>query len=242
MCLNNSHPVAGHGSRVAGREHPVASLGSRVAGQEYPVARRSSWPAFDSGLATRDSGRRQRDSRTATRDPRLRQRHPRRRERGFSIITAIFLVVVLAMLGVFIVSVTGLQQAGTQLDVQGVRAYQAARAGVEWAAFQILTPSASTPPVCPASPTNIAGLGGSLSPFTVTVTCTATAVITEGSRNVRTYQIVSIACNEPAGGSCLVAGNPIPNPTPRYVERQVQVVLSRCNDPDPALAPKFACG
>ena len=60
----------------------------------------------------------------------LATRNWKLRERGFSIVTAIFLVVVLALLGAFIVSVTGLQQTSTQLDVQGVRAYQAARAGV----------------------------------------------------------------------------------------------------------------
>ena len=158
-------------------------------------------------------------------------------QRGFSIVTAIFLVVVLALLGAFIMSVTGLQQSSTQLDVQGVRAYHAARAGVDWAAFQILTPLASTPPPCPASPTHITGLSGSLSPFTVTVTCTVTSTTTEGNRNVTTYLIVSDACNEPAGGVSCPGGA-----SPRYVDRQVEVVISRCTNPDPALAPKHACG
>ena len=94
MCLNNSHPVASHGSRIAGQEYPVARQGRPVT-------------CHGSRVAGRDSGRLQLDSGLATRDPRRCQRDPRRRERGFSIITAIFLVVVLAMLGVFIVSVTG---------------------------------------------------------------------------------------------------------------------------------------
>ena len=55
--------------------------------------------------------------------------------------TAIFLLVVLSLLGAFIVSVTGLQQSSQQLDVQGVRAYQAARAGIEWGAWQVLDPN-----------------------------------------------------------------------------------------------------
>jgi MSHA biogenesis protein MshP len=170
------------------------------------------------------------DSQLATRNSKLRSA-----QRGFSIVTAIFLVVVLALLGAFIVSVTGLQQSSTQLDMQGVRAYHAARAGVEWAAFQILTPVADTPPACPTSPTHITGLGGSLSTFTVTVTCTETGVITESNRNVRTYRIVSDACNEPAGGvSCPGGASPL------YVDRQIEVVLSRCNDP--TAGPRFACG
>ena len=192
---------------------PEYSLGSRVSGR----GSRTGWrlvAKYDSRLVTRDS---------------------RLRQRGFTIVTAVFLVVVLALLGAFIVSVTGLQQSSQQLDVQGVRAYQAARAGVEWAAFQVLTPSSSTPPDCPTSPTNIASLGGSLSPFTVTVTCTASPVTTEGNRNVRTYRIVATGCNDPALTSCPAAVSP------RYVERQIEAVLSRCNDPT-AAGPKFACG
>jgi len=159
------------------------------------------------------------------------------RERGFSIITAIFLLVVLSLLGAFIVSVTGLQQSSLQLDVQGVRAYHAARAGIEWGAWQVLDPNNSigTPalPVCPAS-TNLTGLAGSLSPFTVTVTCSATinAPTTEGLRNIGAYQIIATACNQP----------PCPNPTPAsgYVERQLQATLSKCKDPS-AAGPRFAC-
>src|SRR3989442_13983417 len=63
------------------------------------------------------------------------------RQTGFSIIAAIFLLVVLALLGAFIVSVTGMQQSSGQLDVLGVRAYQSARAGMEWGAYQGLHPN-----------------------------------------------------------------------------------------------------
>ena len=157
------------------------------------------------------------------------------REAGFSIVTAVFLVVVLALLGAFIVSVTGLQQSSSQIDVQGVRAYQAARTGIEWAAWQALDPNnagGAALPSCPASPTNLSGLAGSLSPFTVTVTCGATTT-TEGNRDVRTYQIIATACNQP----------PCPNPTPAtgYVERRLEAILSKCKDPS-APGPRFACG
>lgn len=160
-------------------------------------------------------------------------------ERGFSIVTAVFILVVLALLAAFIVSVTGLQQSTAQLDLQGVRAYQAARAGIEWGAYQTLDPNNTigTPalPACPASPTNMSGLAASLSVFTVTVTCSLTST-TEGNRNVGAYQIVSTACNQPSGGAC-------PNPTPStgYVERQLQATLSKCKDPT-AAGPRFACG
>jgi len=160
-------------------------------------------------------------------------------QRGLSLITAIFLMVVLAMLGAFMVSMTGLQQSSSVLDVQGVRAFEAAQAGVEWGAWQVLDPNNTigTPalPTCPASPTDLSALSGSLSPFTVTVTCTATST-TEGNRNVGAYLIVATACNQPSGGSC-----PNAAPTGGYLERQVQATLSKCKDPT-ASGPGFKCG
>ncbi|MBI3938380.1 MAG: agglutinin biogenesis protein MshP [Betaproteobacteria bacterium] len=160
------------------------------------------------------------------------------REAGFSIVTAVFLVVVLALLGAFIVSVTGLQQSSLALDVQGVRAYQAARAGLEWGAYQVLDPNntlGAALPTCPASPTNLSGLAESLSPFTVTVTCSATTT-TESNRNIGAYLVIATACNQPSAGAC-----PNPAPSSGYVERQLQAVLSKCKDPT-AAGPRFACG
>ncbi len=160
------------------------------------------------------------------------------RQTGFSIIAAIFLLVVLALLAALIASVTGMQQSSGQLDVQGVRAYQAARAGMEWAAYQVLDPNDAIPAcglaACPASPQNLPALAGSLSGFTVTVTCTQTANTTEGNRNLRVFQIVATACNQ--GGSCPAAA-----PTSDYVERQVQASVAKCKD-STAAAPRCSCG
>jgi MSHA biogenesis protein MshP len=57
---------------------------------------------------------------------------------GFLLVTAIFLLVILAALGAFILTISGTQQTSSALDVQGTRAYQAARAGIEWASYQVL--------------------------------------------------------------------------------------------------------
>jgi MSHA biogenesis protein MshP len=167
------------------------------------------------------------------------------RQKGFSIVPAIFLLVVLALLGAFIVSVTGIQQSSGQLDVLGVRAYQSARAGLEWGAWQVLDPnntlnagscSPIAMPSCPASPQNLPALAGSLSGFTVTVTCAQTADTFEGNRNVRMFQLVATACNQPSAGSC-----PATTPTSGYVERQVQASVAKCKD-STAAAPRCACG
>jgi MSHA biogenesis protein MshP len=177
-------------------------------------------------------------------------------ESGFSIVAAVFLLVVLALLGAFIVSVTGLQQSGHQLDILGARAYQAARAGIEWGAFQVLDPnnalnaaSCATPamPVCPGAggTTDLTGLAGSLAPFTVTVRCTLTTPdaangnrsTTEGTRSIWVYQLTADACNQPTGTSCPNTGTPAQG----YVSRQITAVFSKCKDPA-AAPPRCACG
>ncbi len=59
---------------------------------------------------------------------------------GFAIVSAIFLIVILAALGVGILVFSRAQQASSAYDVQGSRAYQAARAGIEWAVYQRVAP------------------------------------------------------------------------------------------------------
>lgn len=156
------------------------------------------------------------------------------RMQGFAIVTAIFILVVLAALGAFIVSISTNQQIGTALDIQGVRAYQAAKSGVEWGIYQIeATPaynfSYGTPAVavgnanpnaraCPASPASFAPAAPTLAGLTVTVTCAATVDVNNGPT---VFRVVSTACNQPAAGAC-----PNNAPTsPDYVERRIEVTL-----------------
>ncbi len=138
------------------------------------------------------------------------------KQRGFSIITAIFLIVVLAALGAFAVSMFRVQQSSAAFDELGTRGYQAAQAGIEWGAWQVLRPVVAS---CTAA-TNLA-LPGSLVLFTVTVNCISTTH-TEASNVVNIYQLTATACNQPAGGAC-----PNPAPGPDYVERQVQGAVER---------------
>ena len=68
---------------------------------------------------------------------------PTRAAKGFAIVTAIFLLVILAALGVGMLVFSKAQQTTSAYDVQGSRAYQAARAGIEWALYQRLNPTAN---------------------------------------------------------------------------------------------------
>jgi len=146
---------------------------------------------------------------------------------GFAIVSAIFILVVLAALGAFVLNVATSQQAGSALDVQGVRAYQAARAGLEWGLYRVQSTAAynfgytSTDPntrACPASPSSFVPAAPTLAGFTVTVTCTATA---DGSGGPTIFTVVATACNQPTAGVCPNTANP----TSAYAERRVSVAF-----------------
>lgn len=128
-------------------------------------------------------------------------------QRGFSLISAIFLLVVIAALGTFAVTLSTTQQQSAALDVLGSRAYQAARAGIEWGAFQALRNGS-----CAAS-RQLAALPNTLSGFTVTVLCTQTTY-NEAGMTVNMYQLLSTATQ----------GTPS---TPNYIERQMSVTISK---------------
>lgn len=134
---------------------------------------------------------------------------------GFSIISAIFLVIVLAALAVFAVSLSRVQQTTVAYDDLGSRARQAALAGLDWGRFQIFRAGGA----CAASTTLTMPAGTSLQGFVTSVTCAATSH-TEAGSPVTIYTLVSTACFLPAGGAC-------PNPAPGadYVERQLREVL-----------------
>lgn len=141
-------------------------------------------------------------------------RPPRHTESGFVLPAAIFLLVVLAALGAYMVSLSRTSHISSALDVQGGRAYQAARAGVEWAAWQVVDPQAlqPDPAPCPASPTALT-LSGTLAAFVVNVSCTRT-LATDGADAIAIYQITSTATSGVVGEV-------------DYVERQIQASFAR---------------
>ena len=94
------------------------------------------------------------------------------RRRGFALIPALFLIVVLGALAVVAIRVGIGQQQAVTMSLEEARALAAAQAGIEWGAYQSVgvTPQ---PGNCAASATlNLAE--ASLSGFTVIVTCSVT--------------------------------------------------------------------
>lgn len=86
--------------------------------------------------------------------------------RGFTLVQAIFILVVLALLGVVMMRLLGVQSSTSVFALQGARAYQAARSGLEWGAAQ-----ASLGNSCDGTMT--------IAAFTVTVACSSQS-FTEG--------------------------------------------------------------
>jgi MSHA biogenesis protein MshP len=122
-------------------------------------------------------------------------------QHGFAAIAAIFLVVLLAALGGFMLTFSNTQQLTAAQDLQGSRAYWAARAGLAWAVAKIV----ATPSACPTgAPTAVDG-------FAVTVTCTSSSYV-DGATTVLIYRLDSRASLGTAGSR-------------NYVERSVSAAL-----------------
>ncbi len=65
-------------------------------------------------------------------------------QRGFTLVQAIFILVVLALLGAAMVRLLGGQSATSTLAVQQARAYQAAQSGLEWGTVRALNGNSCT--------------------------------------------------------------------------------------------------
>jgi MSHA biogenesis protein MshP len=143
------------------------------------------------------------------------------RSRGFALILALFMLVTLAAIGTYLLTIsTGQVEAGVQ-DEQGQRAYQAARAGIEWGAFQVLRNPAGafTTTTCNATgtPTQPISLTGGLAGYRAEVGCRVYGPETEGTTSITVYRITSTGCNSATCGTGV---------GPTYVERQLQLTLT----------------
>jgi MSHA biogenesis protein MshP len=158
----------------------------------------------------------------------------RARQRGFALPSAIFLLVILTALAAFMVHFSTTQSVTSAQDVQGSRAYQAARAGTEWALYKVLDPLNATVvapgdtawpnlPTCP-TPTVLTIEG-----FSVQVKCTPYDYLEGGGdRSIRVFLVESTASTGVVG-------------TLGFVERKVVVSASKCRARDGATVDHYAC-
>ena len=130
-------------------------------------------------------------------------------QRGFALVSAIFLLVVLGLLAGFATYFVSVQSSSLVLDLRGAQALQAANAGLEYGAWQVLRNGGT----CAAS-TTLGTLGGTLAPFTVVVNCTSNIHADDGMGNALTdYALTSTASIGTLGSD--------------YVSRRVSSVLAQ---------------
>lgn len=146
-------------------------------------------------------------------------------KRGLTMITILFVLVVLTALGAAVTQIALRQQLGSAAEVESARALQAARAGLEWAAFQVLrnpAPPAAAPACFAATSFTVGGIDG----FTVSVSCERTptsGTVADGATDLAFFRLVANACNAPSAGACPATGTP----RTTYVERQLTWTVVR---------------
>ena len=115
---------------------------------------------------------------------------------GFTLVQAVFIVVVLALLGTLMLRLSGVQSSTSVFALQGAKAYQAARSGLEWGATR-----ASLGQPCNGTVT--------VGSFSVAVSCN-TQTFTEGTAApYQVYRFSSIATFASVG-------------SPDYIRRELE--------------------
>lgn len=121
-------------------------------------------------------------------------RHPRHataaaRQGGFSLVMAIFLIVVLAVLGVFTVRVALAQYEATNLEFLEARAQAAAESGIQYGSYQLAGGGACFGTVSFGFPKALVALSG----YVVTVTCSGASSHPIGAQTWWAYTLQSTA-------------------------------------------------
>lgn len=106
-----------------------------------------------------------------------------KRQRGLTLVLALFLLVVLSLLGGFMAKMIGVQTATVNASLQGAKAHLAAKAGIEWSAAYIAA-GGNCVGVNQQTPMAFPGLTG----FVVSLTCSSTG-FNEAGVNETVYTV-----------------------------------------------------
>ena len=99
-----------------------------------------------------------------------------------TLIGAIFILVIVSLLGKFLVNISSVQRQTSILALQSARAYQAANAGLEWGIAQVVNNGN-----CAANIVLAPAIGN----FTTTVICAPHGNFTENTQTVNVFLIIS---------------------------------------------------
>ena len=112
-------------------------------------------------------------------------------QKGFSAILAVILLVLFALIGAYMSTQLSVGSMSTSLTFNGMQAWFAARSGIEWGLYELLKKGTSCTP-------NMGG-GLNIDGYTVTVDCSASPQITEGSDKYYVYSFSSSAVRGSSG-------------------------------------------
>lgn len=138
----------------------------------------------------------------------IKRHHRRLVSRGFAIAGVLAILAVCAVLSVYLVKMFNLGQEDAARDALGERAYQAARAGADYGAYQSLINNS-----CAAAAPSFPGL----TDMTVALSCQRVST-SEAGVPVTVDTWISLACTAAACPG--VKG-------PAYVERRMQITVAR---------------
>ena len=103
-----------------------------------------------------------------------------RRTRGFTLVSTLFLLVVVSGMGAYLVNLSVSQHATHALGVNALRARHAALGGLEWLAYRLANVSND----CPTLPATLTIEG-----YEVSVTQCAFSTVTEGAASYRLFDV-----------------------------------------------------
>jgi len=112
--------------------------------------------------------------------------------KGFSLISTVFILVILGLAGTFVVNMVAFSSATTNFATLGRRAYFAAISGSEWGIHQAVDKNS-----CVAS-TTLNLTQSALSGFAVTVSCSENSY-TEGVTTYQVFKITAVSSNGNVG-------------------------------------------
>lgn len=120
----------------------------------------------------------------------------RSRESGFSLVTTIFILVVLVLLGSYMVTMVQIQNQSSSIAILGARADFMAYSGIEWGVKKALADDDCT---------NVNGVTLTVDGFQVDLTCDRYDNITEGAVTYNVFKIGSTASRGSYGNADFVS-------------------------------------
>jgi len=141
-----------------------------------------------------------------------------KRQQGISLVSAVFIITVLALLGSYMLKIGTVQHVSTALSAQGIRAHFAAVSGLEWAAKLATNTQGDHDSICanPAKVTEFQFTAGTLNGFNIKVTCDDYGGFQETNNNPYEVDFITVEASKGSGND--------------YVYRKISATISTGNE------------